>query len=307
MSGQELIIYDRMENPGEFVKQMGLAILHSEMFGCTNASQGTVLALECMARRVPPMTLAERYHIIHGRLSMRADAMLASFRTERGGSHQIIERTAEAAEIELTAGGQSHRFRLTWEDAKGEPFVYVGKEATVLEKLQQGRLKDLMLKAKYATPRARSQMLWARVVSDGVRAMAPEVVAGYYTPEEVDDLPESVTRAPQHAPIVGEIVQTEKATPTEPQREQPRKGVSLSAETQPQSMDASEVQLDGPCTADHADMIRHLGQQLKIPVEAIKGMVERRGKQRLVELTILEAEDIIRKLERKLREEECPI
>lgn len=31
------------------------------------------------------------------------------------------------------------------------------------------------------------QMLWARVVSDGVRAMAPEVVAGYYTPEELDE------------------------------------------------------------------------------------------------------------------------
>jgi hypothetical protein len=53
-------------------------------------------------------------------------------------------------------------------------------------------------------------------------------------------------------------------------------------------------------------MIRHLGQQLDIPVEAIKAMIERRGKQRLVDLTILEAEDIIRKLERKLREEEIP-
>jgi hypothetical protein len=302
----DIIVYDRMEDPGEFVKQMGLAILHSEMFGCTNASQGAVLALECMARRVPPMTLAERYHIIHGRLSMRADAMLSDFRTKCGGSHRIVERTADAAEIELTAAGQSHRFRLTWEDAKGEPFVYVGKESIVLEKIQQGRWKDLMVKAKYATPRARSQMLWARVVSDGVRAMAPEVVAGYYCPEEIDDLPEPAARAPQHAPIVGEIVQSGTPTPTPTPTEQPRKGISLSAETQPQSLDSSEVQLDGPCSADHVDMIRHLGQQLKIPVEAIKGMIERRGKSRLVELTILEAENIIRKLERKLREEEIP-
>ena len=302
MSGQELIVYDRMENPADFVKQMGLAILHSEMFGCTNASQGAVLALECMTRRVPPMTLAERYHIIHGRLSMRADAMLADFRAKCGGSHRIIERTADAAEIELTAGGESHRFRLTWEDAKGEPFVYVGKESIVLEKIQQGRWKDLMVKAKYATPRARSQMLWARVVSDGVRAMAPEVVAGFYTPEEMDDLPEQPARVAQHAPIVSEAVSTSKPTPTE----QPRKGVTLSAEVQPQSLDSNEVQLDGPCSADHADMIRHLGQQLKIPVDAIKGMIERRGKTKLADLTILEAEDIIRKLERKLRDEEVP-
>ena len=300
MSGQELIVYDRMENPADFVKQMGLAILHSEMFGCTNASQGAVLALECMTRRVPPMTLAERYHIIHGRLSMRADAMLADFRAKCGGSHRIIERTADAAEIELTAGGESHRFRLTWEDAKGEPFVYVGKESIVLEKIQQGRWKDLMVKAKYATPRVRSQMMWARVVSDGVRAMAPEVVAGFYTPEEMDDLPEQPARVAQHAPVASEIVQAEK--PTEP----PRKGIKLSADTKPQSSDENECDLDGPCMADHVDEIKDLAQQLKIPPTAIKSMVERRGKHRLMDLSILEAEDIIRKLKRKLRDEEVP-
>jgi hypothetical protein len=53
-------------------------------------------------------------------------------------------------------------------------------------------------------------------------------------------------------------------------------------------------------------MIRHLGQQLQIPVEAIKGMIQRRGKTKLADLSVLEADDIIRKLERKLREEEIP-
>ena len=100
-------------------------------------------------------------------------------------------------------------------------------------------------------------------------------------------------------------IEMQDKQPSEPPK-QAGHGVRLSGEVQPQSLDSSEVRLDGPCSADHADMIRHLGQQLDIPVEAIKAMIERRGKQRLAELTILEAEEIIRKLERKLREEEIP-
>jgi hypothetical protein len=302
MSGNEIIVYDQVADPSEFVKQLGLAILHSEMFGCNNASQGAVLALECMARRVPPMTLAERYHIIHGRLSMRADAMLADFRTKCGGGHRMIERTPEAAEIELTLNrSESQNFRLTWEEARQEPFVYVGKESSVIEKIQAGRWKELMMKPKYATPRSRCQMLWARVVSDGVRAMAPEVVAGYYTAEEIDDEPEAATspakQPPEATPIItGNVVEPSKRGG----------GLRLSGETPPQSLDENEVNLQGPCSADHVDMIRHLGQQLQIPVEAIKGMIERRGKSKLAELSMLEAEDIIRKLERKLREDEIP-
>ena len=53
------------------------------------------------------------------------------------------------------------------------------------------------LKAKYSTPRARMQMLWARCVSDGVRVVAPECVQGIYTPEETADFTEiSATPAP---------------------------------------------------------------------------------------------------------------
>ena len=43
-------------------------------------------------------------------------------------------------------------------------------------------------KDNWATPRSRMQMLWARVVSDGVRTMAPEICSGIYTPEETADI-----------------------------------------------------------------------------------------------------------------------
>lgn len=182
-----LVVYDQITDPAAFIDKLGDAIFKSGMFGCESAPQGRVLALECAARKAPPLMLAERYHLIKGKLSMKADAMLGDFIAKAGGRHRIVERSESRAAIELTRGGQSQAFELTWEQAQQEPFVYAGMESAVCEKLAAGGNKGLKLKAKYATPRGRMQMLWARVVSDGVRAMAPEIVAGCYTPEEISD------------------------------------------------------------------------------------------------------------------------
>ena len=185
--GTDVAVYDRVTNIPDFITSLGDAIHRSGMFGCESPSQGKVMAMECVARRLPPLALAERYHLIKGKLSMKADAMLADFR-RRGGKHKKIHRDSERAEIELSIDGEKGRFTLDWEDARHEPFVYCGKEDEVVTKLATSGDKGLKLKPKYATPRARSQMLWARVVSDGVRAMAPEVVSGVYTPEEMGDV-----------------------------------------------------------------------------------------------------------------------
>ena len=102
---------------------------------------------------------------------MRADAMLGRFNAA-GGKHKLISRTSELAEVELTKDGETQRFALSWVDAQKEPFT---------------RGKDGGIKDNYATPLKRKQMLWARVVSDGVRAMDPGIVCGADTPEELDD------------------------------------------------------------------------------------------------------------------------
>lgn len=185
-AGTSLAVYDQINDPAAFIDKLGDAIFKSGMFGCESAPQGRVLALECAARKAPPLMLAERYHLIKGKLSMKADAMLGDFLSRAGGSHRIVERTGDRAAIELAREGQTQVFELTWQQAIQEPFVYVGLESAVCEKLAAGG-KGLKLKAKYSTPRGRMQMLWARVVSDGVRAMAPEIVAGCYTPEEISD------------------------------------------------------------------------------------------------------------------------
>jgi len=181
-----LSIFDRITNPAEAAKQLGAAIVDSKVFGCSNAGQGEVLAWECLVLRIPPLRLAQTYHLIMGKLAMRADAMLAGL-VERGGTYVVKARTSEAAAIEITYRGQTETFALSWEEAKTEPFVYNEQDSEVVKMwAAKDPKKQPTLKTKYSTPRARMQMLWARVVSDGVRTMAPEVNSGRYTPEEFD-------------------------------------------------------------------------------------------------------------------------
>lgn len=181
--------YDNIQDIPAFIKQMGRSVAVSKMCGVETEAQGEVLVFECLGRRCRIMSFGERYNFMHGKLTMKAETMLADFQTKVGGEFQIIERTSEAAEIALTMKGKEpQHFRLTWVDAQKEPFVYEGKEKEVLPLLE--KKQKLNVKAKYQTPRSRMQMLWSRVVSDGVHTVAPQVTSGAYTPEEVEDFEE---------------------------------------------------------------------------------------------------------------------
>lgn len=200
-----LTVYDQITDLNASVLLVGNAIALSGMFGCESKEQGQVMALECFARKTPPLMLAETYHLIKGKLSMKADAMLARF-NDFGGEHRVISKTGDLASIELTYKGKTDLFSFSWEEAQQEPLVYNGKEEDVVDKIlahAADNKKPLpKLKPKYATPRARSQMLWARVVSDSVRTVCPQACHGRYTPEELeedDDAAEAVAEKPSKA------------------------------------------------------------------------------------------------------------
>ncbi len=193
MSDGTLTVYQRMPDQLEAVKVLGTAIAKSGMFGCGSIEAGMVFATECMFRNMPPLSMAERYHVIFGKLSMKAEAMLAGFERE-GGSYKVISRTPELVSIEMTPpNGKPEVLSLSWEDAQKEPFPYEGKEDAIVKVLTKGGKPEL--KPKYATPRSRMQMLWARLVSDSVRFLCPQVVSGTYTPEEIEDFDENQAAA----------------------------------------------------------------------------------------------------------------
>ena len=313
--GTDVAVYDRVTNIPDFIASLGDAIHRSGMFGCESPSQGKVMAMECVARRLPPLALAERYHLIKGKLSMKADAMLADFR-RRGGRSKIIQRDGDRAEIELSLDGEKQRFSLDWEEAQHEPFVYCGKEDETVTKLATSGDKGLKLKPKYATPRARSQMLWARVVSDGVRAMAPEVVSGVYTPEEMSDVTgmDDVLDVPagpagavpaddiQAAEVVANAGgQTTHLQTDEAQAEQAAKQAAeamQAANQSPAPAPAPAVSKNGKATAEQIAEARELVTELKVSRAKLEGMLARAQAKKVSELPREHCEallDVLRK------------
>jgi hypothetical protein len=168
----EIDLYTKLNDPLDAIGKIGEIFARSGMFGCTKTEQGQVLAMACLTEKKTPTQIIREYHLIEGRLSDRADAMLAKFKS-KGGRYKVLARTPDHASVEMTYEGQTVTFSLSFEEVKAEPFVWMADGKT--------------FKKNWRTPRARMQTLWARVVSDGVRTLAPEIVSGIYTPEEILD------------------------------------------------------------------------------------------------------------------------
>ena len=169
------------------IAEAGALIAQSGLCGARNPAEGFVVALTCQQRGMDVLTFSETYHVMMGRVTKRSDAMLADF-LRSGGEHQIIERSANRAAIALhPPNAEPQTFELTWDEACAEPFVYAGNPAQAAAELKKPQA-ERRFKDKYATPRSRMQMLWARVVSDAVRAVDPRANQGSYTPEEIGDV-----------------------------------------------------------------------------------------------------------------------
>ena len=163
---------------GELLAQAGF-------LGCKNQGEGFVVMIVCQQTGMSLFEYQQKYHYRQGQFSMQAHAILASFE-DRGGTYELIERTPERAAIKLKKGDNEYLSELTWKDALEEPFVYRGNETTQLAELQKPQAQR-RIKAKYSTRRARMQMLWARVISDGVVVVDPGARMGIYPPEVTED------------------------------------------------------------------------------------------------------------------------
>jgi hypothetical protein len=147
------------------VQQMAVAVAKSGLFGVKTTEQALSLMLLAQAEGVYPMTAARDFHIIQGRPALKADAMLARFQAA-GGRVQWLESS------DKTRKGQfSH-------PAGGELLVEWN-----LERAKQAGLLDRDNWKAYP-----QQMLRARCISEGVRAVFPGVAVGTYTVEEARDL-----------------------------------------------------------------------------------------------------------------------
>jgi len=154
------------------VEVMGNAMARSGMFGITKPEQGTVLALHAMLTGKSVVDLAAQYHIIEGRLTMRADAMQAAFQDDTGRIKWMKSDTEECVAI------------FTHSEFAPEGVTI---KVTLEELKRTGVAMGAGNKLKSNYQRSPRQMLRARCVSEGVRMVDPRVIVGLYTPEEVQD------------------------------------------------------------------------------------------------------------------------
>jgi hypothetical protein len=178
MENQKLALFAGITNPIEAAQQLGEAFASSGLFGCSKPQQGTVLAMQCLATGMSPFELTQTYHIIDGKLSMKADAMLGRF---------------------LSAGGKVIWGTRTAEKVTGR-FIYRDNDLEMSQSMQEliasgvAIAKGDQLKDNYR--RYPRQMLTARLISEAVRLLAPEIVSGVYTPEEIGDFANESTPPP---------------------------------------------------------------------------------------------------------------
>lgn len=274
----------------DFIETLGESIHKSGIFGCQNHYQGKVFALEAMTGTF--LRLANAYHVFpSGRLTRKADDMLAGF-VEIGGDYSILQRDQDAVSISMTLNCETTEFGMTWEDAQKEPFVYQGKESEVIAKLAKGEIPPL--KPKYATPHSRMQMMWARLISDSVRAMAPQVAAGRYTPEEMSDflpwvkLAEGLVGDP---PAVRPVMKA-PAIPVE--------AIQAFADSLPIADEVKEEVVEALASEKSVEILQGLLDKLNAPKAALDAAFKRRKVKRLEELSEGAAREWIEELRARL-------
>ncbi len=169
MTGELVKNSEARNIPMNEIERMGKAIAASGLFGIKTQEQAIALMLVAQSEGRHPATVAREYDIIQGRPAIKAEAKLARFQ-EAGG---VIEWE------EMTDNRCAARFH--------HP-LFCPKPVLVEWTIGQARAAELTSKDNWKKyPRA---MLRSRVISEGVRAVAPGSSLGMYTPEEVQDFDE---------------------------------------------------------------------------------------------------------------------
>jgi len=195
----EIQTYEKM-NDLPSVQALGGAIATSGMFGCDKPEQGVIIALQCIAENKAPLEMAKNYHLVKGKLTKRADSMLADFKRSGGKIKwgDIKNRDVQSGTF-TDPDGNVYDVSYSIDDAKAAG-VYNSKTDSPWQK----------------TPAA---MMRARLVSETLRAIAPEIVTGVYTPEEAaqfDEVQPATQSKPEPKPAQKETVTAQPILEAEP-------------------------------------------------------------------------------------------
>lgn len=178
--------------PVQEVQTMAMAVAKSGLFGMKTPEQALALMLVAQSEGLHPARAALEYHIIQGRPSLKADAMLSRFQN---------------------AGGKVEWKSYTDDDVTGIFSHPSGGSVTISWTMAMANKAGLTKNPTWKQyPRA---MLRARCISEGIRTVYPGVSVGLYSPEEVADFApaeKDVTPPPATPEKVKENIAKAKAT-----------------------------------------------------------------------------------------------
>jgi hypothetical protein len=217
-------LYSRIDKPLDAITQIGTFFAKSGMFGCDKVEQGMVLAMECLATNKQPSVIARTYHIMDGKLSKKALAALAEFRSA-GGKHKWLKIGADGKEasLELTMDGSVIVSSFTIEQARAAGLV----------------------RPKSGWEKNPANMLRARCISNGVAMLAPEIFAG-----DVEDEDSPAPRAAE--PLLTERPVVSVAEPATVAREPVAAVVDAEIVKETQAVDSSKPATSAETTAQPA-------------------------------------------------------
>lgn len=151
--------------PFEQQTALARAFVQSKLFGVQNEAQALALMALCEAEGLHPAKAIQEYHIIQGRPALKADAMLARFQ-RAGGSVKWTQYT-DSCVCGVFSHPQGGSVQVDWTLDRARSIGLAGRD----------NWKNY--------PR---NMMRARCISEGVRAVYPGIATGMYTVEEVQDM-----------------------------------------------------------------------------------------------------------------------
>jgi hypothetical protein len=171
-------VFQNLENQMGAIEALGQAITKSGFAGCERVEQGVIVAFTCLAEKITPIEFARSYDIIQGRPTKKAAVMLAEFRSKYGGDFDWVADGED---------GKKATIKLTYKGKEKSPVSFSTEDA---------KAKGLLNKANWRMHLP--EMLRARAATKALRMHVPEIAAGIYDPNELDD--EVMAPAPVRMP-----------------------------------------------------------------------------------------------------------
>lgn len=179
----------------EQIQRMAASFAKSGLFGVKDTDQALSLMLYAQATGRHPALIMRDYDVIQGRLAKKSETMLRDFQAS-GGRVEWLKYGDDGVTGKFTHPLAPVSLTVDWD----------------LERAKKAGLanKDGSMYTKY--PRA---MFRSRVISEGVRAIAPDTTEQMYTPEEIRAIEQEVEPVNMTVAVETAVTESKNALPPE--------------------------------------------------------------------------------------------